>query len=59
MQGIMLSTWPAISYLLIGSTDKYRGVTVENLGHAMAHNLTHKAQGTEILHWRDFQPLLV
>lgn len=59
MQGVMLATWPAISKLLVGGLDKYRGITVENLGRAMAHNLTRKSQGTEILHWRDFQPLLV
>jgi uncharacterized protein YbjT (DUF2867 family) len=58
MQGIMLATWPAISKLLVGRLDKYRGITVENLGRAMAHNLTRKSQGAEILHWRDFQPLL-
>jgi uncharacterized protein YbjT (DUF2867 family) len=58
MQGIMLATWPAISKLLVGGLDKYRGITVENLGRAMAHNLTRKSQGAEILHWRDFQPLL-
>jgi uncharacterized protein YbjT (DUF2867 family) len=58
MQGIMLATWPAISKLLVGGLDKYRGITVENLGRAMAHNLTRKSEGAEILHWRDFQPLL-
>jgi uncharacterized protein YbjT (DUF2867 family) len=58
MQGIMLATWPAISKLLVGGLDKYCGITVENLGRAMAHNLIRKSQGAEILHWRDFQPLL-
>jgi uncharacterized protein YbjT (DUF2867 family) len=59
VQGIMLATWPAISHLLIGPLDKYRGITVENLGRAMAHNLTHTSKGSEILHWREIQPLVV
>jgi uncharacterized protein YbjT (DUF2867 family) len=59
MQGFMLATWPTISHLFIGSIDKYRGITVENLGRAMAHNLTRPGQGTEILHWRDIQHFIV
>jgi uncharacterized protein YbjT (DUF2867 family) len=58
MQGIMLATWPAVSKFLVGSLDKYRGITVENLGRAMAHNLTRQSQATEILQWRDFQTLI-
>jgi uncharacterized protein YbjT (DUF2867 family) len=58
MQGLMLATWPAISKLLIGGLDKYRGITVENLGRAMALNLTRKSQSTETLQWRDFQTLI-
>jgi uncharacterized protein YbjT (DUF2867 family) len=59
MQGLMLATWPTISHLLIGGLNKYRGIPVENLGRAMAQNLVRPGQGAEILHWRDFQPLVV
>jgi uncharacterized protein YbjT (DUF2867 family) len=61
-QGLMLATWPMLSHLLIGGLDKYRSITVENLGRAMAHNLTRNILGTEqrteILHWREIQPLI-
>jgi uncharacterized protein YbjT (DUF2867 family) len=59
MQGLMLATWPAISHILVGGLDKYRGISVENLGRAMAHNLARPGQGTEILHWRDIERLVV
>jgi hypothetical protein len=48
MQGIMLATWSAISFLLCGCADKYRGISVVNLGCAMAHNLRPPGQGMEV-----------
>jgi uncharacterized protein YbjT (DUF2867 family) len=59
VQGVMLAAWPAISYLLICGLDKYRGITVETLGQAMARNVNAPGQSTEILHWRDIQSLVV
>ena len=56
-QGLMLALWPMFSKALIGGLDKYRGIKVSDLGAAMAHNLTTKNHGTEILQWKDFQSL--
>jgi uncharacterized protein YbjT (DUF2867 family) len=51
MQAVLLAVWPLLSFLLIGSLKKYKGVTVERLGKAMADNLFKQGNGTEILHW--------
>jgi hypothetical protein len=51
---VMLKLWPALSPLLRGSLAKYRGISVDVLGSAMAANIFTKGQGTEILHWNEF-----
>ena len=58
LQRLLLAAWPAFSHVLVGGLQKYRGIRVEDLGAAMAHNLMTNGQGTEVLHWRQFQNLV-
>jgi uncharacterized protein YbjT (DUF2867 family) len=53
-QGVLLIVWPLISPLLLGPLSKYRGIRVEDLGHAIASRAIVEGQGVEILHWSDF-----
>jgi uncharacterized protein YbjT (DUF2867 family) len=53
-QAVLLKLWPMVSIALVGSLDKYRGITVEKLGAAMARHVVTAGIGNEILHWRDF-----
>lgn len=55
LQGILLRVWPWLNPLLIGPLRKYRGVTVENLGRAIArYALTPGPVGVHRLHWDDY-----
>ena len=56
-QGLMLVVWPWFSPLLKGSWQKYRGVRVESLGSAIAHNIFASGKSFEILHWPEIQKL--
>ncbi len=56
-QAILLALWPVLSPLLIGPLQYYRGIRVEVLGQAMAHNLLRPGTGVEILHWGKFEHL--
>jgi uncharacterized protein YbjT (DUF2867 family) len=57
-QRLLLAAWPAFSHILVGGLQKYRGIRVEDLGAAMAHNLRTEGQGNELLHWQQFQNLI-
>lgn len=54
IQGVMLTIWPWLHPLLVGSLKKYRGVKVEQLGQAMARNILEEKEGYEVLRWDDF-----
>jgi uncharacterized protein YbjT (DUF2867 family) len=56
-QALMLAVWPKLDPILGGAWRKYRGVTVEILGAAMAANLHTPKLGLERLHWQDFMVL--
>ncbi len=56
-QGLLLAIWPTLSFALVGGLKKYRGIKVEDLGAAMAHNLFTTAKGNEILQWPEFETL--
>jgi uncharacterized protein YbjT (DUF2867 family) len=58
LQRLLLAIWPGFSHLLLGGLQKYRGIRVEDLGAAMAHNLRGDALGVEVLHWPQFQNLI-
>lgn len=56
-QGLMLALWPLLSPLLIGGLKKYRGIRVEDLGRAIAQNITRDTQGLEVFHWSEIKAL--
>jgi len=56
-QGVVLKIWPFLSPLLVGPLRKYRGVRIDALGRAIAHNITRPGNKVEILRWDDFGPL--
>ncbi len=56
-QAVVLKVWPLLSKAMVGSLQKYRGVGVERLGAAMAHNSVTSGQGEEVLEWQQFEAL--
>jgi uncharacterized protein YbjT (DUF2867 family) len=50
-QAVMLAVWPLLSPLLVGGSKKYRGIRVEDLGRAIAQNISRDAKGLEVFHW--------
>jgi uncharacterized protein YbjT (DUF2867 family) len=56
-QAVLLAVMPMLSPLLLGSTRKYRGIAVDRLGRAMAHNVTRARIGEEVLHWDEIVAL--
>jgi uncharacterized protein YbjT (DUF2867 family) len=56
-QAAMLAVWPLLSPFLIGALKKYRGIRVEELGRAIAHNLRRDASGLELFHWTEIKAL--
>jgi uncharacterized protein YbjT (DUF2867 family) len=56
-QAATLAVMPLLSPLLIGGAKKFRSVAVDQLGRAMALNLLTDGEGSETLHWPDFQRL--
>jgi uncharacterized protein YbjT (DUF2867 family) len=56
-QAITLAVWPHLQPVLAGPLRKYRGIAVETLGAAFAHNLLQERYGNEVLHWDDFTAL--
>jgi hypothetical protein len=57
-QGILLALTPLAKPLLCGPLRRYRGVSVEVLGTAIARNVISKAKGEEVLQWDDFHRLV-
>ena len=56
-QALTLAFWPTLSHLMLGPARKFRGIRVEALGAAIAHNLAVDGKGVETLQWGDFQRL--
>jgi uncharacterized protein YbjT (DUF2867 family) len=56
-QAMTLAIWPLLSPLLLGRMKKYRGITVDRLGKAIALNLRGSTPGAEILHWEEIDSL--
>lgn len=57
LQGITLAIWPVLSPLLIGGLKKYRGIRVEDLGRAIAQNISRDSKGFEVFHWSEIKAL--
>jgi uncharacterized protein YbjT (DUF2867 family) len=56
-QGLMLAVWPALEVLFVGGLRKFRGISVETLGRAIAKNALTTRQGIETLQWDDINKL--
>ena len=57
-QAITLKVWPLLKPLLMGSLRKYRGISVNDLGQAMAKNIFKEGKGYEILQWDEFHSII-
>ena len=57
-QAITLKVWPHLNPILIGSLKKYRGISVNILGQAMAKNIFIKGEAYEILQWNEFHSIV-
>ena len=56
-QAVFLRVWPFLKPILLGGLRKYRGVTIEQLGKAIAINILGGKNEIEILFWDDFLTL--
>ncbi len=56
-QGVLLAMMPMLRPVLMGSARKYRGIAVDQLGQAMARNVTRPGNGEEVLHWDEIVAL--
>ena len=57
-QAVALRIGPFLKPVLRGSLRKYRGISVELLGNAIAVNILGRKSGIEMLFWDDFQTLV-
>ncbi|MGB5666354.1 MAG: NAD-dependent epimerase/dehydratase family protein [Maribacter sp.] len=57
-QAITLKVWPLLKPLFMGSLRKYRGISVNVLGQAMAKNIFNKGESFEILQWDEFYSII-
>ncbi len=56
-QGVLLRIWPFLKPILLGSLKKYRGISVSELGQAIAINSLNKKNGIEYLTWKGFKSI--
>lgn len=54
-QAITLELWPILSKGMFGPLKKFRGIEVEKLGAAIAHNVREGSTGVEVLTWSDIE----
>ncbi|MCR9137311.1 MAG: NAD(P)H-binding protein [Alphaproteobacteria bacterium] len=57
LQGLTLVVWPWLKPLLSGPLRKFRGISVDRLGRAMALNTDRTQTGVEVLEWDDFNTI--
>jgi uncharacterized protein YbjT (DUF2867 family) len=57
-QALTLAVWPKIGWALVGGLRRYRGITVEDLGRAIALNAARSGEGVATYTWDDFQAIL-
>lgn len=57
-QAITLKVWPHLNPILIGGLKKYRGISVNYLGQAIAKNIFIKGDTYEVLQWNEFQSII-
>ena len=57
-QAITLKVWPLLKPLFMGNLRKYRGISVNVLGQAMAKNIFTEGEAYEILQWVEFYSII-
>jgi uncharacterized protein YbjT (DUF2867 family) len=57
-QALALAVWPLLDGVLRGALRRFRGISVEELGQAMAADLFTKGTGEVVLQWADFKRLV-
>lgn len=57
-QAITLKVWPLLNPLLLGPLRKYRGISVNVLGKAIAKNIFIEGEAYEILQWDEFYTII-
>lgn len=58
-QAITLKVWPLLKPILMGRLRKYRGISVNVLGQAMAKNIFTEGEAFEILQWNEFYSIII
>ena len=59
MQGVLLTLWPKLDWILAGPLRRFRGIRVDDLGRAIAVNAARDAPaGLEVFEWDGFQRIL-
>ncbi|MGK0186719.1 MAG: hypothetical protein ACI9R3_002502 [Verrucomicrobiales bacterium] len=56
-QGMLLKIWPFLHPMIVGPLRNFKGIKVDILGNAIAHNTTTSGSGIERLYWDDFLTL--
>ncbi|MCY1054533.1 NAD(P)H-binding protein [Nannocystis sp. SCPEA4] len=56
-QAILLAVWPKLDWVLAGPLRKFRGITVADLGRAMARDAERDDPGVHVYHWDEFSAL--
>ena len=57
-QALVLTFWPIIDKLFWGGLKKFKGIKVEDLGKAIALNISMSGEGHEYLTWIDFKKII-
>lgn len=57
-QAMTLKVWPLLNPVLIGPLRKYRGISVNVLGKAIAKNIFIEGEAYEILQWDEFYTII-
>ncbi len=55
---LIIAAWGVLNPLLVGSADKYRGLTGDDIAHAMAKAARHQTDKVRIYHWKEMSALL-
>jgi len=55
---LIIAIWNVINPLLVGPADRYRGLTGNEIAHAIAKAARHQAGKVRIYHWKEMSALL-
>ncbi|MBR0705678.1 NAD-dependent epimerase/dehydratase family protein [Bradyrhizobium liaoningense] len=55
---LIIAIWNVINPLLVGPADRYRGLTGNEIAHAIARAARHQAEKVRIYHWKEMTALL-